>query len=231
MLAPAQSIFTDGVERALTRETVEVPLVLGWCLQRILLIETHKRLAPLPRPLAPVAKSCSTLKDLENLLMGKGRFFSSCLALLARVSSLNCSSVFTTSTILSTLLTLSTDSQKLLKSHSHVRPHTQEPSRYWAATTLGWPVATSGRTVSDDLTFVLLRSVFILLPSATFYLHTATFCNLLLHSVFQPLRSYHCVHIPWPWLMHCSTATFSFEKFLKDNYKSIIFSHAQVWQR
>ena len=137
MLAPAQSIFTDGVERALTRETVEVPLVLGGSLQRIFLTETHKRLAPLPRPLAPVAKSCSTLKILENLLIGKGRFFSSCLALLARVSSLNCSSVFTTSTILSTLLTLSTDSQKLLKSHSHVRPHTQEPSRYWAATTLG----------------------------------------------------------------------------------------------
>ena len=76
------------------------------------------------------------------------------------------------------LLTLSTDSQKLLKSHSHVRPHTQEPSRYWPATTLGWPVATSGRTVSDDLTFVLLRS-------ATFYLHTATFCYLLLRSAVR----------------------------------------------
>ena len=230
MLAPAQSIFTDGVERALTRETVEVPLVLGGSLQRIFLTETHKRLAPLPRPLAPVAKSCSTLKILENLLIGKGRFFSSCLALLARVSSLNCSSVFTTSTILSTLLTLSTDSQKLLKSHSHVRPHTQEPSRYWTATTLGWPVATSGRTVSDDLTFVLLHSVSILLRSATFYLHTATFCYIL-SSHCHVLLSYHCVHSPWPWLMHCSTATFSFEKFLKDNYKSIIFSHVQVWRR
>ena len=102
MLAPAQSIFADRVERPLTRETVEVPLVLGRSLQRILFVETHKRLAPLPRPLAPVAKSFSTLKKLENLLMGKGRFFSSCLALLARVSSLNCSSVFTASTILST---------------------------------------------------------------------------------------------------------------------------------
>ena len=48
-----------------------------------------------------------TLKpQKKNLFMGRGRFFSSCLALLARVSSLSCSSVFSIS-----LLTPHSDSQ------------------------------------------------------------------------------------------------------------------------
>ena len=72
-LAPAQSIFADRVERALTRETVEASLVLGGSLQRIIFIETHKRLAPLPRPLAPTTKSCSTLKKPWKPVDGQGQ--------------------------------------------------------------------------------------------------------------------------------------------------------------
>ena len=101
--SPAEGILTDRVERSLAGETVQVPLVLQHHLARIVLIEAHQRLACLPTPLLPEMFKLTLQKQLwKNLLRGKGMFFSSCLALLARVSSLNCSSVLS-ATIFSTL--------------------------------------------------------------------------------------------------------------------------------
>ena len=74
--SPAEGILTDGVERSLAGETVQVPLVLQHHLARVVLIEAHQRLACLPTPLLPEMFKLTLQKQhVEKPVEGQGHVF------------------------------------------------------------------------------------------------------------------------------------------------------------